>query len=66
MGRDSVSQKGRFLGLPDGPQTPGDVFQVYDFKGMKNVDEIPSLMEAVVNGAEQAGYDEGIIFMNYK
>lgn len=66
MGKDSVGQKERFLGLEKGPQSLDDVLHLYNFKNIRNPDEIPGLMQAVLNGAEQAGYTDGVRFLNYE
>ena len=66
MGKDSVEQKGRFVGVDQGPTSRSDVAHLYNFKNIRNTAEIPLLMQAVLNGAEQAGYTDGIIFFNYK
>ena len=39
---------------------------LYDFENIRNKAETPLLMQAVLNGAEQAGYMDGIIFLNYE
>jgi hypothetical protein len=66
MGNDSVEQKGRFVGVDQGPTSRSDVVHLYNFTNRRNTAEIPLLMQAVLNGAEQAGYTDGIIFLNYK
>ena len=66
MGKDSVQQKRRFVGVDQGPTSKSDVVHLYNFKNIRNTAEIPLLMQAVLNGAEQAGYTDGIIFLNYK
>jgi len=66
MGKDSVEQKGRFVGVDQGPTSRSDVVHLYNFKNIRNTAELPLLMQAVLNGAEQAGYTDGIIFLNYK
>ena len=66
MGRDSVKQKERFVGFDQGPKSKQDVLHLYDFKKIRNPDQKPSLVQAVLNGAENAGYQEGIAFLNYE
>lgn len=66
MGKDSVAQKGRFIGVDPGITSESDVLHLYNFKKIRNTSEIPLLIQAVLNGAEQAGYTDGIIFLNYK
>ena len=66
MGKDSVDQKNRFVGLDKGPKSKTDVLHLYDFKNIKNNAEKPVLVQAVLNGAEQAGYTDGILFLNYE
>ena len=36
------------------------------FKNIRNNAEKPFLVQAVLNGAEQAGYTDGILFLNYE
>jgi hypothetical protein len=66
MGKDSVEQKGGFVGVDPGPTSRSDVVHLYNFKNIRNTAEIPLLIQAVLNVAEQAGYTDGIIFLNYK
>ena len=66
MGKASVSQKGKYIGLDKGPASMGDVIHLYNFENIRNRAETPFLMQAVLNGAEQAGYTGGILFLNYK
>ena len=66
MGKDSVDQKGKFIGMDQGPASIGEVVHLYDFENIRNKAETPLLMQAVLNGAEQAGYMDGIIFLNYE
>jgi hypothetical protein len=66
MGKDSVEQKKRFVGFDQGPTSISDVVHLYNFKNIRNTAEKPLLMQAVLNGAEQEGYTDGIIFLNYK
>ena len=66
MGKDSVIQKGRFIGLDQGPTSMGEVVHLYNFENIQNRNETALLMQAVLNGAEQAGYRDGIIFLNYE
>ena len=42
-----------------------EVIHLYNFENMKNKTEISILMQAVLNGAEQERYTDGIIFLNY-
>jgi hypothetical protein len=65
MGKDSVDQKGKFIGMDQGPASMGEVVHLYNFENIRNRTEIPLLMQAVLNAAEQAGYMDGIIFLNY-
>ena len=65
MGKESVSQKGRFVGLEQGPNSPAEVIHLYNFEKIRDVTEKPALLQAVLNGAEQAGYTDGIMFINY-
>jgi hypothetical protein len=66
MGKDSVAQKGKFIGMDQGPASIGEVVHLYNFENLRNRTETPLLMQAVLNGAEQAGYTDGIIFLNYE
>ena len=66
MGKDSVAQKERFIGLNKGPKSRDDVLHLYNFKNIRNNAEKPFLVQAVLNGAEQAGYNDGIFFFNYE
>eukprot|EP00980_Cylindrotheca_fusiformis_P030299 scaffold24649_cov2193-Cylindrotheca_fusiformis.AAC.3 len=66
MGKDSVDQKERFIGLDKGPKSRDDVLHLYNFKDIRNNAEKPFLVQAVLNGAEQAGYTDGIRFLNYE
>jgi hypothetical protein len=66
MGKDSVDQKGKFIGTDQGPASMGEVVHLYNFENIRNRTETPLLMQAVLNGAEQAAYMDGIIFLNYE
>ena len=66
MGKDSVDQKGKFIGTDQGPASMGEVVHLYNFENIRNRTETPLLMQAVLNGAGQAGYMDGIIFLNYE
>lgn len=66
MGKDSIAQKERFIGLDRGPKSKSDVVHVYNFRNIRNNAEKPALIQAVLNGAEQAGYTDGIHFIKYK
>jgi len=66
MGKDSVKQKENFIGIDQGPASMAEVVHFYNFENIRNRNEIPLLMQAVLNGAEQAGYMDGIIFLNYE
>jgi hypothetical protein len=48
------------------PASMGEVVHLYNFENLRNRIETPLLMQAVLNGAEQAGYMDGIIFLNYE
>jgi hypothetical protein len=65
MGKKSVEQKARFIGLDQGPASMQEVLHVYNFDKIHNKTEIPLLIQAVLNGAEQMGYLDGIMFLNY-
>lgn len=66
MGKDSVKQKERFIGMDKGPASRGEVVHLYNFENIRNRAETSLLMQAVLNGAEQVGYMDGIIFLNYE
>lgn len=66
MGNDSVDQKERFIGMDQGPSSIEEVVHLYNFENIRNKAETPLFMQAVLNGAEQAGYMDGIIFLNYE
>lgn len=65
MGRDSVEQKQDFIGLDKGPASMEEVVHLYDFEKIRSTAEKPLRMQAVLNGAEQVGYTDGSIFLNY-
>ena len=65
MGKDSVGQKYRFLNA-NGPVSASDVIHICSFKNIQDIEKIPALIEAVLNGAEAAGMsnpDSGFIFI---
>ena len=66
MENDSGDQKGKYIGKDQGPASIGEVVHLYNFENIRNRTEIQLLMQAVLNGAEQAGYMDGIIFLNYE
>lgn len=66
MGLDSVEQKQKFIGDEGGPLSMDEVIHVYNFGKIRDRTEVPSLMQAVLNGAEQAGYTDGVLFINYE
>ena len=66
MGHDSFDQKERFVGFPQGPKSLNDVLHLFNFDNIRDPLEKPALVEAVINGAEDAGCTEGIAFMNKK
>lgn len=61
-----IDQKERFIGLDKGPKSRDDVLHLYNFKDIRNNAKKPFLVQAVLNGAEQAGYTDGIRFLNYE
>lgn len=66
MGKNSVDQKEKFIGLDHGPTSIKEVVHLYNFENIRNKAEIRILMQAILNGAEQAGDTDGIIFLNYE
>lgn len=49
-----------------GPASMEEVVHLYNFENIRNRTETPLLIQAVLNGAEQVGYMDGIIFLNYE
>lgn len=43
-----------------------DVVHLINFQSMSNRTEVPTLMQACLNGAKQEGYDGNFVFQNYK
>ena len=64
MGKDSVVQKANWA--REGVGSMEEIIHFYNFDKIRDKAEIPRLMQAVLNGAEQAGYADGIIFLNYE
>lgn len=65
MGKDSVDQKGKLIGIDQGLASMAEVVHLYNFENIPNRTQTPLLLQAVLNGAEQAAYTDGIIFLNY-
>jgi len=61
-----VDQKETFIGEDQGPASRAEVIHLYNFKKIRNRTEVPVLMQAVLNGAEQVAYISGIMFLNYE
>jgi hypothetical protein len=66
MGQDIPSQKERFVGLPQGPKSANEVLHLVNFDKIRNYLEKPSLVSAVLNGAEDAGCGDNIAFINFE
>jgi hypothetical protein len=66
MGQDIPSQKERFIGLPQGPKSANEVLHLVNFDKIRNSLEKPSLVSAVLNGAEDAGCGDNIAFINFE
>ena len=66
MGKDSVDQKRKFIGMNQGSASMGKVVHLYNFENIRNKTETPLLMQVVLNGAEQAGYMDGITFYKFE
>ena len=66
MGKNSVNQKRRFFNKNEVPTCMEDVVHVYNFEKIQDKTETPVLIQAVLNGAQQNGYTDGIIFLNYE
>ena len=48
------------------PVSIGEVVHLYSFENIGNRIETPLLMQTILNAVEQAGYMDGIIFLNYE
>jgi len=66
MGQDIPNQKERFIGLPQGPESANEFLHLVNFDKIRNSLEKPSLVSAVLNGAEDAGCGNNITFINYE
>ena len=66
MGQEIPSQKERFIGLPQGPKSANEVLHLVNFDKIRNSLEKPSLVSAVLNGAEDAGCGDNIAFINFE
>jgi len=66
MGQDIPSQKERFTGIPQGPKSANEVLHLVNFDKIRNSLEKPSLVSAVLNGAEDAGCGDNIAFINFE
>jgi hypothetical protein len=66
MGQDIPSQKERFIGLPQGPKSANEVLHLVNFDKIRNSLEKPSLVSAVLNGAEDSGCGDNIAFINFE
>lgn len=66
MGLSSIEQKVNFLCLDKGPVSMEEVVHLYNFEKIKNGNEKALLVQAVLNGAKQACYTDGIIFLNHE
>lgn len=60
MGKKSMLQKKKFIGLENGPKSPNDTIHLVNFGGIQNLTEIPELIESFLKGA---GQSEGILFI---
>lgn len=66
MGADSVEQKSRFLEKMNPIGQPSDVIHVCSFKNIRDVNRIPALIEAVLEGAKAEGManpETGFLFL---
>jgi hypothetical protein len=66
MGQAIPSQKECFIGLPQGPKSEKEVLHLVNFDKIKDPLEKPYLVSAVLNGAEDAGCDDNILFINFE
>ena len=61
----SSKQKDRFLNLPGGPTSRDDVINLYNFESIRDSNEKPNLIGAVISGSENSGCTTGSFFINY-
>jgi len=66
MGKESAKQKKTFIGKDQGPKSTNEVLHLVNFDKIRDPSEKPSLISAVLDGAEDAGCVDGIVFINYK
>lgn len=66
MGKDSVKQKLNYIGFDQGPKSKEEVIHIYNFEDIRDRTEVPFLMQAVLNGSEQAGCTDDNFFLNYE
>lgn len=50
--------------MDQGPAFMEEIVHLCNFENIRNKTETPLLMSSVLNEAEQAGYTDGIIFLN--
>ena len=55
-----------FLGIPGGPESADDVLHLVNFDKIRDPSEKLSLVSATLNGAEAAGCEKDVLFINYK
>jgi hypothetical protein len=66
IGQDIPNQKERFIGLLQGPKSANEVLHLVNFGNIRNSLEKPSLVSAVLNGAEDAGCPDNIAVINFE
>lgn len=67
MEKDSVGQKTKHIPVEDGklvqksgfPYSQSDVVHLFNFNDLANKNEVLGLVKAVLDGAEQAGLNDG-------
>lgn len=65
IGKSIPIQKKRYIGVETGPTSMDQIVHLVNLENMKP-SEKPSLISAVLQGAEDAGSSEGIIFINFE
>lgn len=66
IGKSIPEQKKNYVGQPNGVESTEEVLHVVNFDRIRDPQEKPALVSAVLNGAEDAGGGENIVFLNYK
>jgi hypothetical protein len=66
MGQKIAKQKKHFVGLTQGSKSANELLHLVNFDKIRNSLEKSSLVNAVLSGAEDAGYIENILFINFE